>query len=166
MEQNKRILSLQIENKNIKYQLRTIQSRDLWKAIVNHNCIYLNIEPKGYYDERIDKIIMELKKYKKSEGQEIYIHFFENVKGFIEFGNKKAHQFYIKYPLGMKSNYVNALFKSHDFKNIKSNQLKSLKDILNALKTEEMLEKFMEGENFTENKDSKLDIKTILMNIK
>lgn len=89
-EINQKFISLNTKVKNLEEKLFKIQSRDLWKQIVNYNLYHLNIQKTGDYDERISKIISELKKIKNSQ---IYIKFFEDVNGIINKGNVTAHDF-------------------------------------------------------------------------
>ena len=89
-EINQKFISLNTKVKNLEEKLFKIQSRDLWKQIVNYNLYHLNIQKTGDYDERISKIISELKKIKNSK---IYIKFFEDVNAIINKGNVTAHDF-------------------------------------------------------------------------
>ena len=89
-EINQKFISLNTKVKNLEEKLFKIQSRDLWKQIVNYNLYHLNIQKTGDYDERISKIISELKKIKNSQ---IYIKFFEDVNAIINKGNVTAHDF-------------------------------------------------------------------------
>ena len=89
-EINQKFISLNTKVKNLEEKLFKIQSRDLWKQIVNYNLYHLNIQKTGDYDERIIKIISELKKIKNSQ---IYIKFFEDVNAIINKGNVTAHDF-------------------------------------------------------------------------
>ena len=89
-EINQKFISLNTKVKNLEEKLFKIQSRDLWKQIVNYNLYHLNIQKTGDYDERISKIISELKKIKNSQ---IYIKFFEDVNGIINKGNVTVHDF-------------------------------------------------------------------------
>ena len=89
-EINQKFISLNTKVKNLEEKLFKIQSRDLWKQIVNYNLYHLNIQKTGDYDERISKIISELKKIKNSQ---IYIKFFEDVNAIINKGNVTVHDF-------------------------------------------------------------------------
>ena len=89
-EINQKFISLNTKVKNLEEKLFKIQSRDLWKQIVNYNLYHLNIQKTGDYDERISKIISELKKIKNSQ---IYIKFFEDVNDIINKGNVTVHDF-------------------------------------------------------------------------
>ena len=89
-EINQKFISLNTKVKNLEEKLFKIQSRDLWKQIVNYNLYHLNIQKTGDYDERISKIISELKKIKNYQ---IYIKFFEDVNAIINKGNVTAHDF-------------------------------------------------------------------------
>ena len=95
-EISQNIISLKTKVKNLEEKLFKIQSRDLWKQIVNYNLYHLNIQKIGDYDERIAKIISELKKFKNSQ---IYIKFFEDVNAIINKGNLTAHDFEKNYQL-------------------------------------------------------------------
>ena len=91
---------------NLQSKIDLIQSRDLWKKIVNYNLYYLDLKKEGKYDERINNIIKKVKHYKNSE---LYIRFLGEIKEIIENGNSTAYSYPKKYPIGMKVNYIDEL---------------------------------------------------------
>ena len=91
---------------NLQSKIDLIQSRDLWKKIVNYNLYYLDLKKEGKYDERINNIIKKVKHYKNSE---LYIRFLGEIKEIIENGNSTAYSYPKKYPIGMNVNYIDEL---------------------------------------------------------
>lgn len=161
IKQQKLNLNLTLLFQNTNSQLLAIQSRDLWKAIVNYNCFQLNIERKGYYDKRIDNIISQMDNDSNSK---IYKKFLANIKDFIDNGDKEAHKFYKKYPIGMETKYLELLIKNQKLNNLTTKEIKFVKKVLEKIKTEEMLKRFMEGGKVIEDNQTVYDIKQILKN--
>jgi hypothetical protein len=158
-EISQNIISLKTKVKNLEEKLFKIQSRDLWKQIVNYNLYHLNIQKTGDYDERIGKIISELKKFKNSQ---IYIKFFEDVNAIINKGNLTAHDFEKKLPIGMKVNYIDVLFKNQRLPNISSAEIKFVKKILMSIKTEVILERFVQDKNALYENMERMDLRKVI----
>ena len=162
-EENSRLsknqLTLNTKVKNLEEKLFNIQSRDLWKQIVNYNLYHLNIEKTGDYDERIGKIISKLKTYKNSG---LYIRFFKDVNDIINKGNLRAHDFEKKIPIGLEPNYIDVLFKNQVLPRIASSEVKFVKKILKEIKVEAMLQRYLLGIKAIDENEKEFDFQKIL----
>ena len=161
-KQKKLIFMQTLKIQNIESKLQSIQSRDLWKAIVNYNLYHLGIGKKGYYYERVEDIINKLQKYKNSE---VYIKFFKNVKEFIITGNEYAHDFSKKFIVGMETRYVDTLIKETKFSNMSYPEIKSVKKILIKINAEQMLKRYIDGGDAVDDNQEKIDIQNVLLNL-
>ena len=161
-KQKKLIFMQTLKIQNIESKLQSIQSRDLWKAIVNYNLYHLGIGKKGYYYERVEDIINKLQKYKNSE---VYIKFFKNVKEFIITGNEYAHDFSKKFIVGMETRYVDTLIKEAKFSDMSFPEIKSVKKILIKINAEQMLKRYIDGGDAVDDNQEKIDIQNVLLNL-
>ena len=160
-KQKKLVFMQTLKIQNIESKLQSIQSRDLWKAIVNYNLYHLGIGKKGYYYERVEGIINKLQKYKNSE---VYIKFFKNVKEFIITGNEYAHDFSKKFIVGMETRYVDTLIKETKF-DMSYPEIKSVKKILIKINAEQMLKRYIDGGDVVDDNQEKIDIQNVLLNL-
>ena len=100
-----------------------------------------------------------MKKFKNSQ---IYIKFFEDVNAIINKGNLTAHDFEKKLPIGMKVNYIDVLFKNQRLPNISSAEIKFVKKILMSIKTEVILERFVQDKNALYENMERMDLRKVI----
>lgn len=119
--QRKAQMNLKTKVQNLEEKLFNIQSKDLWKQIVNYHLYHLGIEKTGDYEDRINNIINKLKSYKNSE---LCIRFFKDVNSIINNGNLKALDLEKKFLFGIEPNYINLIIKKQLLPNIASSEIK------------------------------------------
>ena len=146
---------------NLEDKLFKIQSRDIWKKIVNYNLYHLGIEKSGDYDDRIENIICEIRSFKNSD---VYIRFFKDIKNVINKGDSLAHTFEKQLPYGFNKSYLDLLFNSLSLPNVAYSEIKIVKKILKEIKAEDMIVRFLSGEKIIDT-NVKIDLKKILADL-